>query len=130
MNERFEPELGQMCWSNTPWGGITLDDASTEVLSVIGEEVAKARLTENSPCGNTGEKYEGEKFKIRAYCWCDGDVPGHSEGCPPNFEWRDWWVTWYKYLGRSSAQNRVLTNVERTEMLRECFAEITARGRP
>ena len=72
----------------------------------------------NSPCDNTGERYENDVFELHAYSW-DEDVPQRY-----NFRWRDVEVSWYKYLGRGTTVNRVLTSEKMEQMSAECLASV------
>jgi len=117
----FEPELGQMCFSNGGAFSKCLSPKTLKALWAIGKEVERRKLCSGNPTMNVGDSYENAVFKMRAYCWCDGDRAGHENGCPPNFEWRDFKATWYKHAGRSNSQNRQLTDVEIAEMLSECM---------
>lgn len=74
-----------------------------------------------SPIGNTGAKYKGGVFKLRAYDWSEPDV------YEPNFEWRDVKVWWYKYLGRGTYANMDLTPDLINEMLNDCLNNIRPR---
>ena len=65
---------------------------------------------------------------MRSYCWCDGDIEGHGDGCPPNFEHRPSGlvVSWYKHVGRGSSQNRVVSVREWVDALGGCIREVLA----
>lgn len=89
-------------------------------LRTLGEEIADRDLVDGyNPMDNSGAQYETPVFKVRAYCWCDGEL--HKDGCPPNFEWRDFRACWYKHAGRGNSQNRKMKPREAAEMLRECL---------
>ena len=70
----------------------------------------------DSPFGNTGNVFEGDVFKVRAYDW-DGkeDI---------NFEWKDMKFRWYKYLGRGTEVNGEWKMEDYVEMFNECLEEI------
>lgn len=121
MPEVFEPELGQYAFSNSPWQQIPLDVDAECSLNALGELLVAIGLCANAPTANTGDRFECDTFKMRAYCWCDGNNAGHEKGCPPNFEWRDWVVAWYKHVGRGASQNRKLSKQELAIMARECM---------
>lgn len=105
----------QAAFSN---GAIYDHDApwATTGLRVIAEAVAASHG--NFPdddgsvetlTGNTGmQPYENATFTMRAYCWCDGEQPGHADGCPPNFEHKPsgLQVSWYKHAGRGVTANQ------------------------
>lgn len=47
-------------------------------------------------------------FTLNPYCWCDGEEPGHENGCPPNFIHHPTGltITWYKHAGRAITSNK------------------------
>lgn len=121
----FKPELGQAIFSNTEWQELRMDYDVEHALLTIGDALVRAGRVEVNPCFNSGETYEGEVFQMRAYCWCDGGEPyGHPEGCPPNFQWRDFSCAWYKHVGRGNSQNRFLARGELDELLLDCLSSI------
>ena len=83
---------------------------------------------------NVGGEYDGEKFSLRAYCWCEGDgmrtLDGgyihHADGCPPNFEHHrsGLRVEWYKHAGRGAYMNKRLTPDELLGVALDCLSEI------
>jgi hypothetical protein len=131
---RYEPELGQAIFSNTPWGEIEMQEMVEWGIALLGEIVTP--LTEPQPngeyldpCANTGTEFENDVFSIRAYCWCDGER--HPEGCPPNFEYREgpsksviFSACWYKYLGRGGSQSRELTPPQWAYIVRRCLESV------
>lgn len=123
-NNAFEPELGQMAWSNSPWEQIDADALLIDAIDDIAAAVYLAGLVHGKLTNNVGGQFECDTFKLRSYCWCDGSMAGHGGGCPPNFEWRDLRVRWYKYLGRGDSQNRYVSGAEFEQLRRECFAAI------
>jgi hypothetical protein len=124
----FTPELGQLGFSNTPWQEHEVSELAVAALRAIGDEMERVmwnRTQEvyNAPTGNVGgEPFVTSAFTMRAYCWCDGG--GHPEGCPPNFEWRDLRICWYKHLGRGTSANADLTPDMIAEMLTDCLASV------
>ena len=80
------------------------------------------------PTNNSGTFYENEVFSIRAYCWCDGENPGHEKECPPNFLHKssNFAVSWYKYLGRDTLQNQDLDVLNWHKVFEECWNSILA----
>lgn len=117
----FTPELGQACFTNSPWHEVKLPDAYSDVLAMIGHDL-DVMLRAGNPASNSGASYECDVFKMRSYCWCDGGT--HPNGCPPNFEWRDWRVAWYKHAGRGASCNRLLTHDELVQMRAEVSRHI------
>lgn len=110
----FEPELGQAAFSNTPWTDIPTPDFMSYEVECLGEMLRLLNLVDENPCYNTGATFENDIFAIRAYCWCDGDIVGHEDGCPPNFEYKTWSkfaMYWYKHTRRGST----VTNIPEVE---------------
>lgn len=123
----FSPELGQAAFSNTPWQECKVSELAIAALRAIGEEIERVmwnRTQEeyHSPFGNVGGEFEAPAFKVRAYCWCDGDT--HPEGCPPNFEWKNVRICWYKHLSRGTSANIDLTPNLVAEMLTDCLESV------
>lgn len=128
MTDYFVPELGQIILSNnTPWNELPMQEEVEAILWKIGEQILDRELAHGDPMDNSGAQYENETFKARAYCWCEGEL--HPEGCPPNFEWRDFRACWYKHAGRGNSQNRELSMEERHQLEIECLASLPA-GNP
>lgn len=77
-----------------------------QAIETIGNILVATGKCKQNPCDNVGGdgEYIGDKFEIRAYCWCCGDI--HPHGCPPNFKYKDWMIDWYKYITRGHCQNR------------------------
>jgi hypothetical protein len=121
----FQPEMGQACFSNTPWQPIALPEVFSDVLQAIGYDLDLYGKLGN-PASNSGESYTCDVFTMRSYCWCDGSR--HPDGCPANFEWRDWRVCWYKHAGRGASCNRLLTMDELIQMRDEVSAHISRRS--
>ena len=72
----------------------------------------------HSPFGNTGNKFKNDVFEVEAYSWND-DVEQ-----PYNFKWKDYEVSWYKYLGRGCTINKEMTPDTGAKMLDECLKSI------
>lgn len=127
---RFTPELGQAGFSNTPWQEHECSELAVAALRAIGDEIAcvvsniTQEPTETLTSNYGGDPLVTETFIMRPYCWCEGDT--HPDGCPPNFEWRDVRISWYKHAGRSPSSNTQLTPDMIAAMLTECLE--AARG--
>lgn len=127
----FTPELGQLGFSNTPWQSFECSELAIAVLCAIGDEIERVlwnttQKEAHSPIGNWGaEPFITDVFTMRTYCWCDGGV--HPEGCPPNFEWRDVRICWYKHAGRGTSCNVKLTPDMIAVMLTDCLAAVRAQ---
>jgi len=126
----FEPELGQMAFSNTEWQQHEVPELALATLKAIADEIERVEWNRTqkiyeAPTSNNGGHYKTDKFEMNAYCWCDGEE--HKESCPPNFKWRDVIINWYKYLGRGTSSNTDLTPDLIATMLEDCLASIRAR---
>lgn len=134
--ERFEPELGQAAFSNTPWHEIEMHEAVYDVLRVIGEFLVLEHQTDQNPCDNCGGdgQFENDTFAMRAYCWCDGGIgyEDHEDGCPPNFHFKptDFKCAWYKHAGRGATQNRKVTPPELYRVLIDCLGSFATPEDP
>lgn len=127
----FTPELGQAAFGNTAWHNVETQTHVEEGLGLLASLIGEVRGNDayGSLVSNTGaEAWEGEVFAMRSYCWCDGGIAGHEDGCPPNFEHRPSGlvVTWYKHVGRGSSQNRAVSVREWVEVLGTCIREVLA----
>lgn len=118
----FEPELGQVLLSNN---GFFTEEAywATEGLIILKRIIEESKILE----WNDAYDYEGNVFCYRNYCWCDGDSPGHEEGCPPNFEHygSGLKIAWYKHEGRGVTANMTeLKSMHWFDILAECVNEV------
>lgn len=104
----FEPELGQMCWSGTPWQQYPLPNYIYKGLCMLGEYIEKNNLSWDDPTSNSGATFENDTFAIRAYCWAEES----PQALLPNFEYGDIKVAWYKNAARSASINKHLTYKE------------------
>lgn len=105
-------ELGQIVFSNTPIQPYDADWA-TDGLTMIAQVIAEFRG--DDPLGgwtihtsNSGAvEYINDTFEMRSYCWCDGRIPMHENGCPPNFLYKKngLIINWYKHAGRGITSN-------------------------
>ena len=128
VEERFFPELGQAAFSNTQWQQYECSELAVAALWAIGDEIGRVvgNATQEPTYPPTasygGEQFVTDVFAMRPYCWCEGDQ--HPAGCPPNFEWKNVRVCWYKHVGRSPSCNVVLAPDMIAEMLTECLTAI------
>lgn len=125
----FTPELGQMAFSNTQWQRVETQQHVEEGLCLLASLIMEVRgdAAYGSLISNTGaDPWEGRGFSLRSYCWCEGGVEGHEDGCPPNFEHRESGlvVCWYKHVGRSSSQNRAVSVREWVGIVGSCVSEV------
>lgn len=103
-------------------------------LEDIGEVIAARWLADAgyregaNPTHNVAAEFTCDVFALRSYCWCDGGDEGHEIACPPNFEHylSGFRATWYKGLGRGSAQNHGLTRAQWEGIRSQCMAVVLA----
>lgn len=126
----FKPELGQMTFSNTPWGEHETPHYVTEGICLLGEcligfagDERDGELIASNPINNVAEWFSSDTFALRSYCWCDGDAVGHEDGCPPNFHHHPTGLrcSWYKHAGRGESCNRIITPHEMADILVDCI---------
>jgi len=120
----YLPEIGQLCWGQ-PWQEHIASPLLIAALRGIQSELDRVMWNRNqeeyeSPFANTGNRFECEVFKAHAYSW---DETVEQEF---NFSWRDFRVSWYKYLGRGTSTNRPISNDEIEQMLEECLASLSS----
>lgn len=123
----YIPEMGQAVFGQ-PWQPLEVNNktqAALDALQNAWDASVPTNMDPNNyrdnPFSNTGFRYDGKCFKAHAYSWGDDDQEF-------NFAWRDFRVSWYKYLGRGTTCNRHLSKTELKEMLSECLAEIVSLG--
>lgn len=115
----FEPELGQMLFSNMESFPHEVPPFIEACLDALGDLVSKGRYEDN-PTSNTGAAFENDVFQMRAYCWCDGEAEGHQDGCPPNFVCGDLTITWYKHSHRGASMSREVAFKEWLAIFTKC----------
>lgn len=107
-------------WHNADW--------ATSGLVMLAEIIAERRGERGYLAGNDGaEPFENDVFAMRTYCWCDEEMPGHEDGCPPNFEYKPTGVqiSWYKHAGRGIECNRPEPTMMRWfEVLADCVRSV------
>ena len=118
----FEPELGQMLLSNNVFFS---EEAywACEGLIVLKNVLTESKILDWE---NTNI-YEGTRFAYRPYCWCDGSIKEHEDGCPPNFEHypSGLQIVWYKHEGRGITANKSeLKALEWFDIIADCVEEI------
>ncbi len=120
----FQPELSQMCYSNTPWQRLEMEHHVEVGLQLLGALISGSQGDED-PTGNTGACFSNDVFALRAYCWCDGTE--HPLGCPPNFKYKDFEACWYKHVGRGNSQNRAMPLDEWKKVMVDCISSLGTR---
>lgn len=128
MNREYEPELGQMAFGQ-PFKEYEASELLIAALNAIREELERVHWNNNQeqiqdPFGNTGGTYMNPTFKVEAYSW-DEETPQ-----PFNFKWKDFELSWYKYIGRGTSINREIKPDEINEMLEECLSSIRKEEKP
>lgn len=117
-DQQYEPELGQVIFGQ-PFKQFSVPEYVDAMLEHIRKEVNRVewnnRQKEFDPFGNTGQEYKNEAFEVQAYSWDE------SKEQPYNFKWKDFEVSWYKYLGRGMSMNRETTPDEMSQMLTDCL---------
>lgn len=121
--EKYEPEIGQSLFGQ-PWKEYKASELLIAALNAISEELRRVYWNNNQeeladPFRNTGNEYKNDTFHVQAFSWKDKEQPY-------NFKWRDFEVSWYKYLGRGTSINRPISNDEVAEMLTDCLESIRA----
>lgn len=127
MGEHFTPELGQMAFSNGPWQSHPMPPFIERGLMDIAETIAEKRNDEGYLTGNWGEEpWDSEVFSMRTYCWCDGDRPGHEDGCPPNFVHHSTGFTasWYKHVGRGASVSAGISRGTWRDIVTACLMDV------
>lgn len=72
-----------------------------------------------SPFQNTGNKYIGSNFTVRAFDWSEPDE------YLPNFEYKDIKIWWYKYIGRGMYANKEVTPDMVNDMINDILSGLT-----
>ena len=120
--EHYEPELGQFVFGQ-PHQEFKCPEFVRSFLKTIRDELNITMWNINqreyeSPFDNTSNHFKNNVFEVEAYSW------NEEYDQPYNFKWRDFEVSWYKYLGRGMSINREITAKEGAEMLNECLDSI------
>lgn len=115
------PELGQWAFSNSEFLEAPVSELFTAALVALAREIDRVMWNSTQEefhiGSNCGEQFIAPVFEMRDYCWCDGELAGHGKTCPPNFQWRDVKVNWYKHMGRGCPQ----TGMCRRRKLQRCW---------
>lgn len=119
MSEQYQPELGQMLYGQ-PTHALTVPVDVEVALDAISSAVVI--FCDFGPCespfSNSGARFKWSCFTVHSYDW------NESREQEWNFKWRDFEVSWYKYLGRGMSRNRKISKAELREMLRECLTAV------
>ena len=120
-------ELGQALFSNGEVYQTEMQQMVEDGLNILATLIALKRQDGSFLTGRTGgEDFENDAFIMRTYCWCDGDRPGHNNGCPPNFVHKETGFTcaWYKHVGRGNTQSAELGGMAWKAMLVDCLTSL------
>lgn len=122
----FEPELGQMLWSNSEFFRHEVPPFIESCLDALGDLVSEGQYQANPTCNN-GAEFSNDVFQMRAYCWCDGEAEGHTDGCPPNFICGDLAISWYKHSHRGASMSREVNFGEWKTIFTKCVNSLEVR---
>lgn len=121
---KYEPELGQMGFSNSPWEEVEMQDFVENGLRYLADVISQGEWQAN-PAANVATEFSNDVFEMRSYCWCGGDLKDHEVGCPPNFKCGEFEARYYKYLGRGGSQNEQLSLTEWNEIMMKCLKSLS-----
>lgn len=129
-SKKYEPELGQSLSAN--YMELSCPSYVEKALGAIKSVMEVSKKNYYTPFSNSGEKFKNDVFEANAFDWSECmcyDLPddeckcGHIEQTY-NFKWKDFEVSWYKYLGRGMSINRAITQDETNKMLSECLESL------
>jgi hypothetical protein len=118
----YTPELGQACFGQ-PWKEYECPQILEAALMFLSEELQRVtwnlRQAEWHPFSNRGEAFRCDTFGVWSYDWSDPE----DRRQPYNFCHlkSGLCVSWYKYLGRGMACNRIVDPAEVAEILKDCI---------
>lgn len=125
METNYEPELGQLF--GQPHQELSCPEYVYKTLDALRAHFSLSNGVLNTPFDNSGERFKNDTFEANAYDWSecmceDEDAPCSCGHVPQayNFKWRNFEVSWYKYLGRGMSMNRKTSKEECLEMYKEC----------
>lgn len=132
----FTPSLGQFVYGN-PWLHLECPERVENVLGEIRDRMNETRIgcddciEDYTPFDNSGCSYTNATFHVEAYDWGAADTctddPATCQG--HNFRFvlssgKKVKVSWYKWLGRGTSINCVLTDAELDEMRTACLESL------
>lgn len=131
--KKYKPELGQAVFGQ-PYKEISCPSYVETALTTIRGLMEIQSETGYTPFDNSGERFKNDVFECNAYDWSDCTCKDSCKdgwtqdkctcGWKPqtyNFKWKDFEVSWYKYLGRGMSMNREIDGKELYIMLSECL---------
>lgn len=117
------PELGQWAFSTSEFFDHEVSDLTEAALSYLFQRAATIVMNHTQEefylGSNCNSKLFTATFLVRDYCWCD--CREHPDVCPPNFQYGDYKLNWYKHFGRGMSANKELSADEVEDMLLECL---------
>jgi hypothetical protein len=118
----YEPEIGQYMFGQ-PYQKYKVSHLLMAVLHEIENELCRVMENINqkpyhSPFENYAEHFVCPVFEVHSYSWT-GDNQEY------NFKWKDIKISWYKYLGRGTSINRLMSNDEIELLLEECLEALS-----
>ncbi len=121
-NNCYKPELGQAVFGQ-PYHGCKVSNLLIAALEAIRTELNRVMWNKHqkdydSPFGNTGNEFKCNVFEVEAYSWNDEVKQKY------NFKWKNYEVSWYKYLGRGTSSNMWFRPIMVSDMLDECIEEL------
>jgi hypothetical protein len=143
--ENYTPELGQY-FNGQPWNEYGVPgfvEKALESIRAVMETLPQFKKYQYTPFDNAGEQFKNEVFECNAYSWaecqCDGawDDDWTDDKCTCghipqtyNFKYKDFEVSWYKYLGRGMSMNRPITQGEMADILSDCLSSLIRAQEP
>jgi hypothetical protein len=93
-------------------------------INILGNLIEKK--TGSNPAGNTSAEFENDVFRMKAYCWCEGEQAGHEEGCDDGFDYKkgEGYAAWYKHANRGFFYDEDLSLEEWRNIFEECFKSL------
>lgn len=98
---------------------ILLDDLIQKDLWELGIQISKKFDCPN-PCENNSSYFRNSVFQLNAFNWFSEEASGHDY----NFKYKNFYISWYKYLGRSSFQSQKMTHTAWSNIYQECLNSI------
>ena len=118
-------ELGLICFHANKIKIYDCPDCLTPILGdieqiMIDEKIIREDGWNDNPFRNTGniEGFKNDIFEVHAFDW--GDKPRFNF----NFKYKDFEVSWYKYLGRGMTMNKKIDLDFIEQMYQDCVRSL------
>ena len=116
-------ELGNMAFNPNTNQDFECEEFIVALLRELDRSLSRAmwnihQKEYESPFNNTGNSFKNDVFEVQAYNWNDEISQDY------NFKWKDVKISWYKYLGRDTTINALISTYEAKEMFNECLESI------